>query len=213
MPAQTQPLSSTGRVVVGLLCIAGGVVPILAAFDLGPLGPRDIHGPPWLAAVAGGIFVLAGVGLVTNDGKRHTPLSYLLFVLILGGFAAISHWIAFGLGLRECSGGFSGFLFGGATAEIECRGAFAIGALMLDGALVWVLARGLRQLTGPGPVVDRLEKFGQAALLLGLAPVLLPLVLWLVGKAAFGAAATRWRTGKWPRNEDFIARQRAQRPK
>lgn len=213
MPAQTQPLSLAGRVVIGLLCIAGGIVPMLAAFDLGPLGTRDIHGPPWLAAVAGGIFVLAGVGLMSSDGKRHTPLSYLLLALTLAGFAAISHWIAFGLGVRECSGSFGGVFFAGAVSEMTCRGAFAIGALILDGALVWVLARGLRQLTGPGPLVDRLEKIGQAAFLLGLAPVLLPLVLSLLGKALLVAVATRWRTGKWPRNEGFIARQRARRPK
>lgn len=213
MAAPTRPLSASGRLLIGLLCIAGGAVPVLAAFDLGPLGTRDIHGPPWLAAVAGGIFVLAGIGLMTSDGKRHTPLSSLLFALTLAGFAAISNWIAFGLGLRECSGSLDGVFFGAAVSELACRGAFAVGALILDGALVWVLARGLRQLTGPGPLVDRLDKIGQAAFLLGLLPVLLPLFLWLLGQALLGAVATRWRTGKWPRNEGFIARQRARRPK
>lgn len=197
--------------MLGLLCIAGGVVPILAAFDLGPLARRDIHGPAWLAAVAGGIFVLAGLGLLTSDGRRPTPLSYLLFALTLAGFAAISHWIAFGVGVRQCGGSFGGFAM--VPGDLACRGAFALGALILDGALVWVLASGLRQLIGPGPLTDRLVRVGQVALLLGLAPVLLPLVLWLLGKAALGAVATRWRTGQWPRNEAFIARQQARRQK
>lgn len=212
MAPNPSPLSPSGRWLLGLLCIAGGVVPILAAFDLGPLSASDIHGPAWLGAVAGGIFVLAGVGLWIGDDQRVTPLSYVLFMLVLAGFAAIGNWIAFGAGPRQCSGGFGGFWFGN-LAELECRIGFGIGALIVDGALVWVAASGLRRLTGPGPVVDRLEKTGQAALLLGLSPVLLPLILFLVGKALFGATATRLRTGKWPRNEEFIARRAARRQK
>jgi len=43
------PLSGNGRLVVGALCAAAGIVPILAGFDIGPLRQSDIHGP----AVAG----------------------------------------------------------------------------------------------------------------------------------------------------------------
>ena len=48
-------------------------------------------------------------------------------------------------------------------------------------------------------------------LLLTLAPILLPIILIVLGRADLEALATRLRTGQWPRNEEFIARQRARR--
>jgi len=48
------------RVLLGLLCLAGGAVPMLAAFDLGPLDSSAINGPPWLGFLAGAVFVAGG---------------------------------------------------------------------------------------------------------------------------------------------------------
>lgn len=206
-------LSGRGRVVVGLLCLAAGTLPILAAFDVGPLHQRDINGPPWLGAVAGGVFVIAGVSLFLGEAARNHPFSYVLALVILAGFAAIGNWIAFGAGPRQCSGGISGFLFGStrAAAELECRIAFGIGAAILDGILVWMFASALRKMVGSGPLTDALEKVGQGALLLALAPLLLPMLLYVIGKSAFEGLREYRKTGRWPRNEAFIARMKGKR--
>jgi len=202
------PLPPVARLLAGLLCLAAGVLPILAAFDLGPLHARDINGPPWLGIAAGGVFALAGVAVLL--GASAPLLSGALVFLILGAFAAIGNWIAFGPGPRECSGGFTAFLFTSrhAAAEIECRVAFGIGACLLNGMLIMMLAHGLGKIAGPGRLADALEKTGKGVLLLTLAPILIPLLAFVVGKSALQAFIAYRRTGQWPRNERFIARMR-----
>lgn len=208
-----EPLSAHGRLVVGMLFVALGLLPILAAFDLGPLYRRDINGPPWLGAVAGGIFVLGGVFVFAGERARNHPLSYVLALAVIAGFAAIADWIAFGAGPRQCSAGFSGFVFTStrAAAEIECRIAFGIGAGIMNGILVWMLADILRKAMGPSPWLDRLERIGQGVLLVSLAPILIPIFVFLISKALFEGSREYFRTGKWPRNEAFIARMKQRR--
>jgi len=194
------------RVVLGLLFAAMGLFPILAAFDVAPMHARDIHGPPWLGLVAGGIFVLGGIFLVIYDATIRYPWLGSLFALALvGGLGAIGNWIAFGAGTRVCSGDtLVGWLVDSRSArEIECRAAFGIGALMIDGMLVWVLGVGFRQMGMPGRFPSVLEKLGKGLLLLALSPILIVLVAILIGKALYEACATRVRTGAWPRNPDF----------
>jgi len=59
----------------------------------------------------------------------------------MGAFAAIFNWIAFGAGPVACDDGTTGLL---------CRGPIGIGALMVDGALVWMLWMGIARLLGRG---------------------------------------------------------------
>lgn len=207
MSSQKQP-GPKARLALALLCIAAGTLPILAAFDVGPLHSRDINGPPWLGVAAGGVFVLAGLMLLAGEKARNHPLSYLMLFLVIGAFAAMGNWIAFGPGSRECTGGFTAFLFTQtrAAAAWECRIAFGIGACIMNGLLAWMLASGLARLAGPGRLADGLEKLGKGMLLLGLSPVLIPMIAFLIGKSALEACAAYLRTGKWPRNEEFIAR-------
>jgi hypothetical protein len=131
-----------------------------------------------------------------------------MLFLIVGAFAAIGNWIAFGPGPRQCSGGFTAFMFTTRrmAAEIECRVAFGFGACIMNGILVWMLAAGLRKVAGPGRLADGLEKFGKGVFLLALSPILIPMLAWLIGKSALEAFLEYRRTGKWPRNEKFIAR-------
>lgn len=204
------------RLLLGFACIAAGMLPILAAFDVGPLHRQDINGPPWLGAAAGGVFLLAGIVMMAGDAARQPRLAWLtgtLVFLMIGAFAAMGNWIAFGEGPRECSGGFTAFMFSSrrAAAEWECRIAFGIGACILNGFLLWMLARGLARVAGPGRLADRLEKAGKGAVLAGLLPVLLPLFLIVIGKSLLEAFAGYLRTGQWPRNEDFIARMKNRR--
>lgn len=64
------PPSPAGRLVLGLICVAGGLLPILAAFDLGPLGADAINGPRWLGFLAGAIFAAGGVGVMLGSGRK-----------------------------------------------------------------------------------------------------------------------------------------------
>jgi hypothetical protein len=145
------PHTPAARLVLGLLCIAAGVLPILAALDAGPLHQRDIHGPAWLGWAAGGVFVLAGIAPLAGEPARGHPLSYMVMFLMVVALAAVSNWIAFGPGARQCSGGFTRLLFSsrGAAAEAECRVVFGFGACILDGVLIWMLGNGLRRIAGP----------------------------------------------------------------
>lgn len=202
-----------GRRVLGLAFVAAGVLPILAAFDIGPLRREDINGPPWLAIAAGGIFVLAGIAGMIGGERRDHPVSYLIVGVIVAAFAAIADWIAFGPGTRQCSFGFSTWFFAsrGAAADFECRAAFGLGALIMNGLLVYMLAGAARRFAGPGPVTDRLDKFGGNVLLLSLLPILLPLLVFGIGTSFVAALRERLKTGQWPRNEAFIARLKKRR--
>jgi hypothetical protein len=211
-PARQGTLSLTARVLLGLACIASGLMPVLASFDIGPLGRGAINGPPWLGFLAGSVFIAGGIALVLDGRWRNGALSYGLFALIIGAFAAIANWIAFGPGPRECAIAFARFLFeSGSANEIACRAGFGIGAGLLDGFVLWMIARAVRNILGPGPVPTAIEKLGVALLLLSLAPIILPMLMFLIMKTCLEGFATWRRTGHWPRNEAFIARMKAKR--
>jgi len=195
--------------LIGLLLIAGGTVPILAAFDVGPLGPEDINGPPWLGAAAGSTFVAAGLALIA--GPQAPLLNGLFGTLALAGLAVLGNWIAFGAGERACSGSVSlpWLWTGGDLAGLACRIPFGLGALITDAFLCWMIVSLLQKALGGPPRLARLLKAAEWLILLSLAPILLPLLLFLVAGAALGAIRTRIATGAWPRNEAFIARQKA----
>jgi hypothetical protein len=203
-------MSPALRVLLGLAVIACGVFPILAAFDVGPLHSSEINGPPWLGVVAGGIFVLGGFAVWAGDAMtRHPWIGTSIGTLVLAGLASLGNWIAFGAGPRECSGGVSGIITHEWQAgEIECRAAFGMGALMIDGMLVWGLGTWLRKRGLEGPFSTWIEKLGKGMLMIAIAPVILLLIAGLSGKAFFEAFLTFCRTGKWPRNEAFIARKK-----
>src|SRR5262245_9167856 len=106
--ATSSTLSPAGRIAFGLLCIACGLFPALTALDVGPLHSEDIEGPRWLGLVAGGIFIAGGIALMLGDRLRNSIASYGLFALMVGSFAAISNWVAFGPGPRQCAVAFAG---------------------------------------------------------------------------------------------------------
>lgn len=210
-----QQLSPKGRLLVALVCVAAGVVPVLAAFDVGPLHQKDINGPPWLGAAAGGVIVLAGLALVSGESERFKWIASLAVILILACFAAIGNWIAFGPGLRQCTSSFSGFFFASSrvTADLECRIAFGIAAAMLEGLLLWGIGAGLGKLLGPGLLPKLVEKLGQGIFLLALSPFLLILVVIVLSKGLAQALREYRKTGKWPRNEPFVERMTLKRRK
>lgn len=202
-----QKLSPLQRLTLGLISLAVGLFPMLAAFDIGPLHREDISGPPWLGFVAGGLFFLAGVSILI--GRVASLASSALTVLMLAGFAAIGNWIAFGAGERHCSGGLSlGVFWGeGDLPGLGCRIPFGLGALVLDGMLVYVAVASVQKALGGPPRLVKLMKWAGWVLLTCLAPILVPLLFVLLIRTAAGAVVTRLKTGSWPRNEEFIVRQ------
>lgn len=214
MDTEGAPPPSRGlRWLIALMSLAVGVPAMLAAFDVGPLRASDINGPPWIGFVAGAIFALGGLGVLAGERARNHPLSWLLFVAVIAGFAAIANWIAFGVGTRQCSAGFSSFVFTStrAAAEIECRIAFGIGAGLMDGILVLAVGTALGKWLPGNRVARFLERAGQLIVLVALLPILVPLFLFVIGKSLFEAVRERHETGKWPRNEAFIARMKEKR--
>lgn len=206
---QTQQPSPGAALLIGLLCVASGILPMLAAFDIGPLRAQDINGPPWLGFAAGGSFVAAGLALMA--GPQAPLLSRLFASLALAGLAALGNWVAFGVGERACAGSISlPWLWGaGDLSGLACRIPFGLGALITDAFFCWMIVSTLQAALGGPPRLARLLKAAEWLILASLVPVLLPLVLILLAGAALGAVGTRLRSGAWPRNEAFIARQKA----
>ena len=71
---------------------------------------------------------------------------------------------------------------------------------------------------GPGPrkcaiaagaLPNAIEKIGIALLLPALAPIIVPMLMFPIGKILLEGFATWRATGAWPRNEAFIARMKA----
>jgi hypothetical protein len=211
MAMQAAP-SPAVRLILGLVCIAGGLMPVLASFDVGPLDRSAINGPPWLGFLAGAVFMAGGIALMLGGRMRNSAFSYGLFALIIGSFACIANWIAFGPGPRECAIALAGLLVSSGWANgIACRGGFGIGALLLDGFILSMIARALRTITGPGLLPDAIAKLGSALLILALAPIIVPMLLVGIGRIFVESFATWRATGRWPRNEPFIRRMKAKR--
>jgi hypothetical protein len=203
--------SPAARLLFGLLFVACGIIPVLSAFDVSPFRSSDINGPPWLGLAAGGAFIAAGIALMLGDRLRNGSFAHGLFALILGSLAMIANWIAFGSGPRACTSTFSGVLFAveSVANEVACRGAFGIGAVLLDGFVLMVIARALREIGTSGRLARLVENLGIGLLLLALAPIMLPLLLVLIAKSCLEAFITWCQTGAWPRNEPFIQRMKA----
>lgn len=200
---------SGAPVFLGLVFVAAGILPMLAAFDIGPLGREDINGPPWLGFVAGGIFSAAGLAVMA--GTRFPLVGNLFGVLALAGLAAIGNWIAFGVGTRVCTGSLSlPWLWGeGDFSGLACRIPFGLGALITDAFLCWAIVSLLQKFLGGPPQLARLLKAAEWLIVASLAPFILLLAIMALSGAAAAAVKTRLTTGAWPRNEEFIAQQKS----
>lgn len=209
MPPNQKPLTPRGRLWFGLVFVALGIMPMLATFDVGLLGPKDINGPAWLGLASGGAFVAAGLAVIA--GPDRPLLNAILVILVVAGLAAIGNWIAFGVGERVCGG--SILFWSGGMSGLACRIPFGLGAVMTNGILLLLIVIAVQKALGGPPRLDRLRRVAENIMLITLAPILLPLLLVLFFKGGMGAVRTRLSTGQWPRNEAFIARTKAARAK
>jgi hypothetical protein len=204
-----QQLTPRAALLVGLVFVASGIFPMLAAFDIGPLSQEDINGPPWLGFVAGGVFTAAGLAVMA--GPRSSLAASLFGLLSLVGLAMLGNWIAFGAGERACSGSISlPWLWRESDfSGLGCRIPFGLGALITDAFLCYMMVSMLQKALGGPPRLARLLKAAEWLIVASIAPFILLLAIIGIGSAAAGAVKTRWTTGAWPQNEAFIARQKA----
>lgn len=207
--AESRKKTPPGHIFVGILTVAMGIFPLLATFDIGPLNHNDINGPAWLGFASGGVFIAGGLAVML--GQSAPFVTGVLSLLALAGLASIGNWIAFGFGERACSGGFSlGWLgVGGQLSDMSCRAPFGFGALLVNGFLLLASVTLLQKALGGPPRLARLKRASEFVILLSLAPLLLIGFTILIVKVGSEAIMTRVKTGAWPRNEEFIARQKA----
>lgn len=206
--ADSKKKTPPGHILVGLLTVAMGVFPLLATFDIGPLNHNDIKGPAWLGFASGGVFIAGGLAVML--GQSAPFVTGVLSLLALAGLASIGNWIAFGFGERACSGSFSlGWLgVGDQFSGWACRAPFGMGAMLVNGFLLLASVILLQKALGGPPKLAKLKRGAEIVVVISFAPLLLIGFSILILKVGSEAIMTRVKTGAWPRNEEFIARQK-----
>lgn len=91
-----------GRLVLGLLCIAAGVMPILVALDIVAVDPGQVSAPMWVVAACGAVFVIGGCMAILAS---HSWANDVLAGALCLSFAAIGTWVALFSSADDFSGG------------------------------------------------------------------------------------------------------------
>jgi hypothetical protein len=125
--------------------------------------PADSE-PRWIGIFCGAIFLAGGLAVIVQSLPAAKPMpdgslspdaplwiqriSLALGLFIVGSFAAIFFWIAFGSGERHFSGGasFGGVQVGGHANELFGRAAFGFGAVFACAMFLAFLVSGARRL-------------------------------------------------------------------
>ncbi len=183
MSKSLENMTLGGRLLLGGLLAGIGLLTMAAVTGMGPFEPDVGPAPEWVGVLAGALFVLVGVLILSQGTPLQAATNFAVGPLVMVGLLTMLHWIAFGPGVRECSGSFSiPFLStSGPVGDLECRLAFGYGAVLFDGVLAGMFMSHAadRWLEGtPHRVVD---VFSKGILLLVLAPfVFLVLAISLV---------------------------------
>ena len=136
-----------------------GLAILLLALGLLPVDEARLETPRWVVGAAGLAFFLIGILLLTTPpsqtpeaAARITWRTLLLGGGVVGALAAVFNWVAFGPGPRAFGGSVSiPFVsVSGPSSEWAGRAAFGVAAVLMDVFLVWMIARGLRDLLGRG---------------------------------------------------------------
>lgn len=127
------------QAAMGGMIILMGTVPVLAAIGIVPTDDGFWQAPRWVGGIAGGLFVIAGLYVLSKptvdrlEPRLRKQILGLFPLLIVTGMAVIGGWIAFGPGVREFSAGAAnpvlGFSWG--SGELAGRIAFGLGASAL----------------------------------------------------------------------------------
>jgi len=128
-------------VLVGafIMGIGGGIVPV---------DPSSVHAPGWVVVLCGAVFALAGVA--TWAGRFGDEWSEGFALLIVGCFALIASWVAFGPGERQFTGGVSVGPAGGGgpVGDRSGRIAFGVGAVSLWAFTALLIGRLVKRVGG-----------------------------------------------------------------
>ena len=157
-----KPVSRRTALLLGLVCIAAGGAPVLAAIGVIP-AEDQMNAPAWVVALAGMVFVLGGAALMiqglggasatTGELPPGAPrwmraAQYMAALFIFGAFAMIASWIAIGPGERAFSMSVGGA--GMPAGVVIGRIAFGIGAVICWLAFAGALTSVTRKLAHHG---------------------------------------------------------------
>jgi len=187
MSQSVESMSLGGRLFIGGISSAGGLVIIGVASGVIPAEPGSIHAPPWVLATAGGMFLPVGVWILSQGTALARVFHYAVGPLVLVGLLSILHWVAFGPGVRQCSGGITiPFLSrGGPVGDLECRFAFGYGALFFDGVLASMGLATFADRNLEGAHHRFAQRLSNVLLLITLAPFLVVLLVTVLFKAGW----------------------------
>jgi hypothetical protein len=146
-PAVRSPTPAALRVYGGLVAAAG--LPVLAV-GLGLLSPApdSVHAPRWVLVAASLVFLAGGGAVIAQSfGPRGAAAGRAAAGVVVLALGLVLHWIAFGAGPRQFSGGLSLGPVATATApgERNGRAAFGIFAVGLDLLALAVAVRAWRR--------------------------------------------------------------------
>ena len=156
-------LTPRGAIIMGVLCIAAGLFPLLVAVGIlhGRLAPGV---PSWVGVAAGSMFILAGLAIINGyavgggaqpngDLSSGAPfvvrvVQYLLGVAIVGLMFAVFAWVSFGPGERHFSSSMSipGFSSTGRSSERSGRIAFGIATVLMGLFFAFATLSGAKRL-------------------------------------------------------------------
>ncbi len=156
-----RPATPTELRLIGALASAIGLYFLLVGLGLLPVpgGPRNLHAPLWVVALAGLVFLLGGVAVLVNhlaganengDFPAGAPrwaevARYLIGVVLFASFALIGSFIALAGDSRQFSGGVP--FLAGLNVSIA-RIMFGFGALICWLATIGFAISGARKLLG-----------------------------------------------------------------
>lgn len=113
-----------------------GVMIMLMAFDIIPLGEADKNAPDWVILACGAIFFIAGIMIKTGDRGRWNDLLAGFLVL---AFALVGGWVALLGAGEDFSGGL--FLLSDSVNVTLARLMFGTGSLICFAISVYAFRR------------------------------------------------------------------------
>ena len=183
-------MSLGARLVTGGAFALAGIGLELVAVGMIPVDPSSIHAPMWFIGTAAGMFALVGMWILSAGSALGRALGVVVGPAVLIGLLSMLHWVAFGPGVRQCSGGFSipFFSTGGPVGDLECRFAFGYGALLFDGMLGGSLLSFWAKKKLEGTTLRVVDGVASALIVIPLAPFIL--LVALMGLASSTGRAT-----------------------
>jgi len=176
------PTSVLARLLFGGIFAAPGILIMAVGTKTLEVDPSTVHAPYWLLTMIGGMFAIAGLWIISAGTPAERFMKVIVGPAVLIGIVTALEWVAFGPGVRQCTGSLSIPFVSFATiqSDMQCRIGFGFAAIIFDGLF---LGAGITQLAkkmddGAGKLWT--GRVGNAAFVIGLLP-LVPLILLALG--------------------------------